>query len=309
MPIKIILWNNRDAYQGKIDIILSNFNNTNIEISQYPSKDINSFKEYLRITNDPPNAIIHRNEHGLLQLTNDWLQIIKICYDRNIKVMSFDFGYFDHYQNWMVDMYDIRGVSSIYYEWDSISTEVNWSSDIAISMYRDKILKNIEIQLSEDPIDDLIKNEYVVIWTQWTTDLIKNCFYKNGGPIPIDVWAAEIIEKVRAAGLQPVLKLSPVENIKPFMDMHYNIPTYISRIKHGVSLPNARYRKNVNASLIAHAKYHIINCSSVSNELVLSGAQVVATGKSWFDNLGIFYEPKQWTDLMDISPINKLVDF
>lgn len=303
MSLNIVIWNNRDAYQGKIDLILASSHNNNVKLSQYPSKDIDAFKEYLRTTPNPPDGIIHRNEHGLLQTTPDWLEIIKICFSRGIKPMSFDFGYFDHYKNWMVDMYDINGISSIYYEWPKISPIVDWDGNPSIKEYRDNLVQSIEYHKNKKPIDDLIKDEYVVIWTQWTTDLIKNCFYKDNTPIKIDEWVTKIIDKVRQEGLQPVLKLSPVDNVKPFIHIHENVPTYISRVKHGNTLPLARYRKNINAKLIAHAKYHVINCSSVSNELVLSDSTVVATGKSWFDNLGIFHEPKEWDNLLNIPSL------
>jgi hypothetical protein len=56
---------------------------------------------------------------------------------------------------------------------------------------------------------------------------------------------------------------------------------------------------NENIKLIAHAKYHIINCSSVSNELVLANVPVIATGRSWFTGLEVFIEPKSWDSILN----------
>jgi hypothetical protein len=173
-----------------------------------------------------------------------------------------------------------------------------------IDSYRQGVLHNLEKYKQENPIDDLVKDEYVVIWTQWTTDLIRTCFYEKDAPIKIDEWVMQVANQIRKSGLQPILKLSPVENVKPFLEIHKEMPTYISRVKHEAKLPHARYRKNINAKLIAHAKYHVINCSSVSNELVLSGSPVIATGRSWFDNLGIFYEPTKWDDLLQVPSVS-----
>ena len=272
----------------------------NIILDQHPSKDIGDLIKEVESGDFSYDAIIHRNEHGLLHLTQKWMEMMRAAQNRGIFVMSFDFGYFDHYKNFMFDFYRPDGSSSIYDEWKSVSTEVDWSKiNPDINDYRLKLLEKNAHYKNHKPIHGLPSGEYVVIWTQWTTDLIRRCFYEDGEAIKIDKWTKLAAEKVKQEGLIPVIKLSPVKSLKPFVDIQKEYITFLGREKHKEELPNALFEKDANAKLIAHAHSHIINCSSVSNELVLTNSRVTAMGRSWFDNLGVFYEPKMWDSLMN----------
>jgi len=314
---KCLIWNAvQEPYQGKIDTMLEEAKSySNLILNQHPSKDINDLINDVASENFDYQMILHRNEHGLLHLTNKWLELIKIAQSKGIIMASFDFGYFEHYKNFMFDYYRPDGSSSIHNEWKGISEELDWKKiQPSIQEYRSNILKKNNIYKEKDPVHGLESNKYIVIWTQWTTDLIRRCFYENGEAIKIDKWTELVAEKVIEAGFTPVIKLSPVKNLKPFVEIQKKYITFLGREAHKIDLPNAVYEKDINAKLIAHAHSHIINCSSVSNELVLTNSKVTAMGRSWFDNLGIFYEPKTWDELMDYKQpsqanINKWINW
>ncbi len=253
------------------------------------------------------DALMHRNEHGVMWCTEKWKRVTNWCLEQNIPVLSFDFGYFDHYNHFMVDYYQPNCVSSIYKDWDnsSIPSTAQWDSALpSVRQYRAKFLTSLVRAKNDPPIKFLKGHPYVVIWTQWTTDLIRHCFYENGSPISQFKWLNMLIERVKQAGLVPVIKLSPVVPTKQFLEMQHSAVCILGRRKHMVELPAGKFINNPNARLIANAERHIICCSSVSNELVLAQAKVTAMGRSWFDNLGIFHEPKTWDDVLNYTPPN-----
>lgn len=302
--LKCLIWNVvQEPYQGKIDVMLEQAKSyPDVILDQHPSKEIDDLINDVSKDNFDYQIIIHRNEHGLLHLTGKWLELIKLAKSKGILVMSFDFGYFDHYKNFMFDFYRENGTSSIYDEWRNVPTELDWNNiQPSIQTYRENILKRNSFYKTRPPIHSLKSGEYVVIWTQWTTDLIRHCFYENGEAIKIDKWTELVAQKVLEFGLTPIIKLSPVKSLKPFLEIQNKYKTFIGREKHLQELPSAFYEKDANAKLIAHAHSHVINCSSVSNELVLTNSRVTAMGRSWFDNLGVFYEPKNWGELMNFN--------
>lgn len=299
--LKCLIWNAvQEPYQGKIDVMLEQAKfHPNLILTQHPSKNLDDLISDVSGENFDYQIIMHRNEHGLLHLTKKWLELIKLAQSKGVFIMSFDFGYFEHYKNFMFDFYRSDGSSSIYNEWQNISEDLDWNKiQPSIQEARNAILRKNSVYKKQSPISGLKSGEYVVIWTQWTTDLIRHCFYENGEAIKIDKWTEFAAQKILEAGLTPVVKLSPVKSLNPFLEIQKKYKTFLGRENHKVDLPDAIYEKDVNARLIAHAHSHIINCSSVSNELVLTNSKVTAMGRSWFDNLGIFYEPKTWGELM-----------
>lgn len=256
-----------------------------------------------------PNAIMHRNEHGLLHCTYNWAATTNYCIAKGISVLSFDFGYFDHYKHFMVDYYMDKCISSIYKEWTngSISDQLDWNTILpSIQQHRETVLAKHDRAKNSDPIPCLKGKRYVVIWAQWTTDLIKHRFYEHDRPINMKHWFTKLIDQIQQAGLTPVIKMSPVKVTNTYDQLDERAFYFVGRKKHVIDVPGALFVRDANARLIAHAQQHIICCSSVSNELVLTGAKVTAMGRSWFDNLGIFHEPKTWDQVTDYQPPNPL---
>lgn len=261
-------------------------------------------------------GVIHRNEHGVMWCTQKWNDVVNYCRSTGRVAMSFDFGYFDHYKHYMVDYYQENCVSSIYKQWPTISDlPPNWDTCLpSIRQYRDKILEGFNQARNDKPIKFLKGQKYIVIWAQWTTDLIRHCFYEDNRPTPQAKWLQRLVADIQQAGYVPVVKLSPVESTAAFQDIQHHALCFLGRKKHLVKLPAAKFVRNANARLIVNAERHIICCSSVSNELVLANAKVTAMGRSWFDNLGVFHEPKTWEDVInyqqpDPKCVNKWVNW
>lgn len=295
---KIFIWNTQEQYQNKInDYILHNQNSQDTLFEQIPLEvSFENIFPFLKEKN--AWALLHRNEHGLLHCTKEWVDLTNKCIDNNIPVLSFDFGYFCHYKSFMVDFYQKDCVSSIYSDWNNIPIDLDWNSTPNyIQEYRNDLIKKVEFYKNLPPPLDL--DNIVVIWGQWTTDLIKHYFYEENGKLEMDSWMKKLIPIIKDHGFNPVIKMSPVKSLKYYEELQKELPVFVGLKKHLAELPNALYLKDVNAQLIAHAKYHIVNCSSVSNELFLNNCKVIAMGRSWFDNLGVFYEPKNWNEIFN----------
>lgn len=295
---KIFIWNTEEMYQAKINqFILENQKNITVCFEQIPS-DISFDDIFDFLIKNQAWALLHRNEHGLLKCSQEWVNLTNKCISFGIPVLSFDFGYFDHYKSFMADYYLKDCVSSIYSEWPSISTDLSWNNfPEYIQEYRNNLINKVNFYKNLPPPLNL--ENIVVIWGQWTTDLIKHYFYEENGKLEMDAWINKLIPIIREKGFNPVIKMSPVKSLKYYEDLQKELPVFVGLKKHLQELPHALYLKDCNAQLIAHAKYHIINCSSVSNELFLNNCKVIAMGKSWFDNLNIFYEPKNWQEILN----------
>lgn len=305
----IFVWCTHPLDQEKVDkyIMSNNFIN-NINFQQIPKNiSINDVCEFL-ITNKAW-ALIHKNEHGVLHCTREWINLTNQCLKHNIPVLSFDLGYFDHYQSFMVDYYLENCLSSIRHEWQTISEEVAKEKiPNCITTHIEKILNKVNFYKNQQAPLNL--ENFVVIWGQWSTDLIKESFFlnKTDKKILMNEWLEELVPLIKNHGFTPVIKASPVKNLQHYQKIQHQARVFVDRKNHLEELENAHYLNDINYQLIAHAKYHIINCSSVSNELFINNCKVIAMGKSWFNDLGIFYEPDNWSNILNYrepSLINK----
>lgn len=313
--VEFLFWNDKKLYDYKMrGILIDALDDSGKRKKEYKMSMVSTLDNFFhdfsiektlksikkgRIAAD---ALIRRDEHGTLWGgTEKWKEVINECYNLKIKPMFFDFGYFNHYDSFMVDNYNPNGKSDIFIEWSNISDIVNWDlADNYIQKYRNNFLKNLNKAKLEKPVDGLKEGGYVVIWPQYSMDLLRKEF-KEGLNKKDEVtdWINKICEIVLSEGLIPVVKGGPAmhkwsrlntENIK-------NIKIFTHTEKQSNELKNTNFEKDINYKLIAHAKYHIVSCSSVTNELVLANAPVVAMGKSWFTGLDIFEEPKSWDNL------------
>ena len=306
---KVFVWNKKiEVYQGKIDqYILNNQSHINgYEFIQVPEDlHLSALFDYLK-QNDA-YALVHRNEHGLLHCTAEWVAFTNRCLENKIPVLSFDFGYFDHYNSFMVDFYTHNCISSIYHKWKTFKPTFDWNRTPAyMQKHRKSVLEKFEAQKAAP--NPLNADNLVTVWGQWTTELIKHYFYQNGRHIPMDEWIRKLVPIIKDKGFSPAVKMSPVKSLRWFEELQKELPVFIGRKSHMSELPDTLYEKNVNSVLMVHSKFNIINCSSVSNELFLTDSKVIAMGRSWFDGLGVFYEPKNWGEIMDYKephPVNK----
>lgn len=324
--IDFLFWNQNIQYEIKTrEIVKDSFLSKDCSMSMVSSADpilktmtldklfdiIKDKKEIFESTLSP-NVVIHREEHGQLWLTPEWKIFIKKCYDLGIHNMLYDFGYFSHYQSYLVDINDSEGKSSIHIEWPTVSSDpINWNDAAAyVKSYRDKILKDIDSAKKQPPLAGLESGGYVVIWAQYALDLIRKELRDNI-PTKTEVtdWCLRMCDRVRNLGLEPVVKTGPAmhawSRFKP-EEVVQQAKIFVHYPMHEHKFTGALFDPRVNSRLIAHAKFHIVNCSSVTNELVLAEAPIVATGRSWFTGLGIFNEPNSWdTILEDTTSINE----
>lgn len=248
--------------------------------------------------------LIHRNEHGAL-FKGGYLQKIVVT---DVPLLSFDFGYFGHYNSFMVDFYLRDMSSSINLEWNALSSTVNWNAAPRyIQDYRQNSIDRVN-SFRGASIEDVSLENTVTIWMQWNTELLRKELFVNGKRIPQYQWINLIAAKIKALGLVPVVKMGIVDHSEiykgtsPFVDS--DILMICDREEVAKSNPKAFFDKDANNKLIANSKYHVLLCSSVSNEIVLNEKPIITTGRSWFNGLDIFHEPKSWDDSFAEPKIN-----
>ena len=311
MEKRFLFWNDKDIYDIKMrQIVLDSLKYPECKMWMVSTLD-NFLSEYnvdrtieaLRSQQFYVNAVVRRDEHGKLWgKLPEWRKMIAACHELDIKTLYFDFGYFDHYGNFMFDTYDSNGDSSIKIEWDSMPDTLDWNTaPDEIQKYRNKFLKILDKAKQEKPINNLKSGEYVVIWPQYSMDLLRPEFREGLNPkTEVTDWVNRICEMVLDSGLTPVVKGGPA--MPQWSRLNVNdikhAPVYVHMEKQVEELPVAKYERDANHKLIAHAKYHVVSCSSVTNELTLAGAPVIAMGQSWFTGLDIFNEPKSWDELL-----------
>jgi hypothetical protein len=295
---KIFIWCSHPLDQEKIEkFILFSPNLNEVIFEQIPS-NISLDKVFNFLKENNAWGLLHKNEHGSLLCVNTWIKLCNECLDYGIPVLSFDFGYFDHYKSFMVDFYLKDCVSGIKYEWDLLPTTFDWSqAPQYIQEYRKNILDKT-FKYKKLNSNTILKNS-VVIWTQWSMDLLRPVFLEKNKYIDNEEWIRKLITLIKERGLNPIVKLSPVKNAIFYQELQKEVTIFVDRENHLQELPYAIYEKEINYKLINEAEYHIINCSSISNELLLNNCKVIAMGKSWFNDLGVFYEPQNWNEILN----------
>jgi hypothetical protein len=321
--IKFLFWNDKELYEPKArQIVLESVTLKVPNCKMYLVSMLDNFyKDFtaqrtidaLKAGKFKTDVLVRRDEHHRL-FGKGWVDagIIKQAHEMGIKTFAFDFGYFGHYESYMVDTYGPKGESSILVDWPNVSDQLDWSTaPDYIQDYRKNFLDKVNKYKNEAPVDGLVSGQYVVIWPQYSMDLLKPEF-KKGSEVRTEVtlWLNRCAEAVRQAGLTPVIKGGPALadwsrlNVADVKVEHF----YLHNEKHlsDPRVTGGKFIKDINAKLIAHAKYHIVGQSSVTNELVLTESPVVALGQSWFNGLDIFQEPTSWeTVLNDPMRINK----
>lgn len=313
MQRKFLFWNDKELYELKSRQIVLNSLKFKEDCKMWMVSTLDNFMadfnvdrtiQALRTKQFDVDAVVRRDEHGRLWSKQpEWQKMLAACHEMNIKTLYYDFGYLDHYSSFMFDTYDTNGDSSIKLDWPNISDQLDWETvPDYIKKYRNRFLKLLNRAKKEKPINNLKSGEYVVIWPQYSMDLVRQPF-REGLEKKSEVtdWVNKMCELVRSKGLTPVVKGGPamehwfrfrVNDIK-------DTTVYVHQEKQLDELPNTKFEKDINHKLIAHARYHIVSCSSVTNELVMAGAPVITTGESWFTGLNIFNEPTGWDTLLN----------
>ena len=305
MKTRGLFFNRHDLYQGKIGQIMTNANSKRgvhldcLKLGESPERAYEMASK-----SNGYDFLIHRNEHGAL-FKGGWLQKIAMT---DVPLLSFDFGYFGHYNSFMVDFYLRDMSSSINLEWESLSSSVNWNAAPKyIQDYRKISIDKVN-SFRGSLIEGIHLENTVTIWMQWNTELLRKELFVDGKRLPQYAWINLIATKIKALGLVPIIKMGIVDHSEIYKDTSPFVDSGVLMVcdKEAVakSNPRAFFDKNANHKLIANSKYHVLLCSSASNEIVLNEKPIIATGRSWFNGLDIFYEPKSWDDSFSEPEVN-----
>lgn len=251
------------------------------------------------------DIFFHKNEHGILNTCNYIEDVISFCYQNGKIPCYFDYGYFGHYNHYMIDYYLPNNQSSIKKIFNDLPVDLT-SINQEIKKYIEDFKFNCKIQSEEQKkLEDLglHKDNFITIWAQYDVELLRKNLL-NGRDKNIINWFNKIIEQINAKNLIPVIKTSPCEINYDITKIEGNPIIFVSRGCQSKKL-NLPFYKNINDFLNQNSYAHVINCSSISNELLINNSKIAATGISWFNDLGIFHEPQDWNSLLTFPNQNK----
>lgn len=303
-----IFFNKHEIYENKIRKIMESSNPNGKLWLDCLKRDFSIGEVADKVIDKKYNFLIHRNEHGCLFKGDPIIDINKRLNERKIPFLNFDFGYFSHYGSHMFDFYLKDLSSSIKLDWLGLSESVNW--DCAPAYIREYRLNSISStqRMVGAPMEGVTGDNIVAIWMQWNTELLRKELFIGGKRIPQFEWINILCDKVKKLGMIPVVKMNTANHSEIYRDttpfINKNVALFTNKKDVAESNPIAIFDKDINYKLIANAKYHIILCSSVSNEIVLNEKPIIATGRSWFNGLDVFYEPKSWEEAFSEPRIN-----
>jgi len=287
-----------DVYRGKCQLLVDTLHKTDFPIDFHEGEV--SPDDVDRFITDGYTALMHRNEHGRL-FADSSLKWIRRALEKRLPVLSFDFGYIDHYNTFMFDFYleDLR--SSIVIDWKSVSSEIKWDkSQKYAKKYRNKILEKVATN------DGSEFHGCVGIWMQWNADLLRDELFIDGRNNQWE-WVNLVSKKIRDLGFKPVVKMNIVDHSEIYNETVPKIDPGIPLISERTKIVDSNkgrvyFDKEVNWKMTAGCAYHVFMSSSVSHILALTNKPVIAMGESWFNGLGIFEEPRSWSEPL-IKPI------
>lgn len=235
---------------------------------------------------------IRWEEHGRLFSTKHWANFVLWCYRHNCAPLSLDLGYFDHYNTLMIDRYRPDGHSAILDELDGMPVVTQWNgAPDRLKQYRDSIRQAWDAAANIIPVKSangvsVDGPGYVLLFLQYATTLARPPFAAKD----MADWASMMIGALQGAGFKVVVKTSPVSTTKPDHAIFKGVPVFTD--------------PNDNVSLLRHAAWSLILCSSVSNLMTLLDLPVTATGRSWFTGLNVFTEPADMASLTATPTVN-----
>lgn len=221
------------------------------------------------------------DEHGHLFYTEEWIEFCAWAKAHRKVVLNLDFGYIDHYDRLLVDVYGEHGKSIVAREFPRISEEVTEPSYLD---YKKKHAEDLRLARELGPLEGTTDGGYYAVWVSWNVDLMRAEI-----PSDNDSFTYEVYEKVVLGTQKRIVIKAPPQT---FVKMRPHVPVFRGRDR----VENLR--------IGAHAHGNIIVNSSVSCDLALAGFPVTALGRSWFNGLNVFYEPKSWDYAMVVQKPN-----
>jgi hypothetical protein len=318
--VKFLFWNAAYSYEMDIrEIVFDSWNNPECTMflaskydavfEKYHLLQLAGFinrRECIGGYEFNPDVVVRRDEHGVLLGGANWKRFVETCQKTHptLRRMSYDYGYFAHYRSYMADIEDVDGRSSIICDWPLLSGTVDWGTAPAyIQTYAKQFLEKLDAAKNLPPIAGLPAGRYVVIWPQQSLDLLRQEFLPEiaGGDAGVMTsWLKRLITEIERLGLVPVVKTGPTMHFSRGLRLGDVAPyarIFVSTEKEAQHHAGVAFEPVVAPKLIAHAAFHVVCCSSVTNLLTLAGVPVVAMGRSWFNGLGVFSEPISWESI------------
>jgi hypothetical protein len=284
-----------------LKLVLSNSEKVNLIVID-KNKELNQLVSIMQETDF--DIFLHKNEHCQFNTCSNIKKAIDFCYKTGKIPAYIDFGYFGHYQNYIIDYYLPNSESSIKKRFPHLSSNL-FELQKNIENYIDEFRENLNcLKDSNEWINlNLIDKKFVVIWAQYDISLLRNNFkYKE---INNNEWMLRLSQQIKKNNFIPVIKISPCE-IKYDLDILKKEAIVLTSQKDQSEKFGINYIKDINLYLNKYAHSHIINCSSISNELLLNNCKITAMGKSWFNDLEIFHEPNNWNEVMVYKNQNQI---
>jgi len=251
------------------------------EVETIPeTSKLEDLRNLFALTGRKPAALLRWEEHGTLFVTKEWRRLAAGMYEDGVVPAYVDYGYFDHYKTVIIDRYLADGGTGLDEEWPAIPDASQWAAaDERVAAYRDAVRERGQQALQAGPLEE----NYVVLWTQFSTSLLRPPFKaRTFGDL-----ARRLADECSAKGVRLIIKTAPQGKQVDLPD----VPIYTGR--------------DQNAKLAVYARNNIICSSSVSNEFVLWNVPVTALGRSWFCGKGIFHEPDSIDDAVMPRPIDE----
>jgi hypothetical protein len=277
-----------------LKLVLSNSEKVNLIVID-KNKELNQLVSIMQETDF--DIFLHKNEHCEFNTCSNIKKAIDFCYKSGKIPAYIDFGYFGHYQNYIIDYYLPNYESSIKKIFPNLSVNL-FELQKPIENYINGFRENLNcLKDSNEWINlNLIGKNFAVIWAQFDTFLLKDSFKKETPNN--ESWILRLCKEIKNQNLVPVVKISPCE-VKYDLNEIKKESLVIASTKEQsekFDIPNI---PNANFYLNKYAHSHFINCSSISNELILNNSKITAMGKSWFNGLEIFHEPENWPSVMN----------
>jgi len=248
------------------------------------------------------DIFLHKNEHCHLNTCSYIKQVISFCYENNKMPCYFDYGYFGHYSSLIVDYYLPDYQSSIKKIFHTLPSNLdNLQDDVKQGLDRKYQIDPEESEKLEEL--GLLKNKFITIWAQSDVELLRENLLPRKEKNIIN-WFNKIIHEIKSKKLIPVIKTSPCEISYDINKIEGNPIIFVARDCQAKKF-NLPFYKNINNFLNLNSYAHIVNCSSITNELIINNSKIAATGISWFNGFNIFHEPNNWNSLLDFPTENQ----
>ena len=226
---------------------------------------------------EAPRIVMRWEEHAVQFANKEWLGACRWCHEHNILPMQVDWGYFNHYKTYLMDVYDIKGQPSILQKFDSMSETIEWQqAPKEFQDYKKYMEGEWRVAGELGPVPGT-KPGYVLIYQQFSHYLstLKTKSYED--------WCLKAQQAVEKAGLKCVWKLSKIRPTK--------LPT------DAIGFDETMGISHLNTRLLKFCAHAVVITSTVSHEAALRNIPVVATGRGWHSGLGVFAEAKDWDDI------------